>query len=344
MAYIPPSLRLPIFQDPCSPGPFFPRFLFPKNPKTLKNPREKAVFQISLGPLGPGTLYFPVFFLFFIFCCFSFSWNHPIRLPRTLRFLASLGPGSPLRKSPGTQKWRKRGLFYAFWKTQECIAKNKVSGHFCTSKTSGPAPPPPVESVFQKLLKRRTTCKNAGIMAFFWSWKRNFFSKNLFFLQLALFICFVFFLETPYQAATKHAFLGEQARVKIDPRRFKRVFCLTCFAKCQQLEFSSFSWPHFCLKSPENPVKMQVKCSSTPKNTVKYRVSALFWSSWALGPQPHLTPAHHLLTPLSFETCFCASSSRPPPLSPLLFLFCAQPWMQLHLFEGGKLDIKIVML
>ena len=65
-------------------------------------------------------------------------------------------------------------------------------------------------------------------MAFFILKKELFFKiSSLFFFNL-LFFCFcVFFLESPYQAATKEAFLGEQARAKIQPRRFKSVFCLT---------------------------------------------------------------------------------------------------------------------
>ena len=172
-----------------------------------------------------------MFFLFFIFCCFSFSWNHPIRLPRTLRFLASLGPGSPLRKSPGTQRWGMRGPFLCILKNPRMYCKKHSFGPFLHFKNLW-SPPPPGKSVFQKLLKRRTTCKNAGIMAFFWSWKRNFFSKNLFFLQLALFLFFVFFSGNTLSGCYETRVLGEQARGKIDPRRFKSGFCLTCFRKC----------------------------------------------------------------------------------------------------------------
>ena len=104
LASIPPSLRLPIFQDPCSPGPFFPRFLFPKNPKTLKNPREKAVFQISLGSLGPGTLYFTVFFSHFAVFAVFFFLKSPYQAARKPAFSDSLGPRKAFPKIPWEPK------------------------------------------------------------------------------------------------------------------------------------------------------------------------------------------------------------------------------------------------
>ena len=171
----------------------------------------------------------------------------PYQAARKPAFSDSLGPRKAFPKIPWEPKVVDEGPLLSILKTQECIIKNKVWAHFGLQKTSG-SPPPPVESVFQKLLKRRTTCKNAGMMAFFLILKKELFFKKCFFLQLALFLFFCVFLETPYQAATKQAFLGEQARGKIQPRRFKRVFCLTCFRKYYQIHLFTFSWPHFCFK------------------------------------------------------------------------------------------------
>ena len=130
-----------------------------------------------------------LFFVVFLFLGITLSGCH-----EPCVFWPPWAPGALSEILLGPKSGGCGALFMHFEKHKNVLQKTRYRAIFAPKKPLlPPSLPPPGKSVFQKLLKRRTTCKNAGIMAFFWSWKRNFFSKNLFFLQLALFLFFCVF-------------------------------------------------------------------------------------------------------------------------------------------------------
>ena len=156
-------------------------------------------FKLPSVPWALESCILHYFFLaFVIFCCFFCILASPYQAARKPAFSGLLGPGNHLRKSPGTQKWWVRGLFYAFWKTHECITKNKVSGHFGTSKIHMSSPPLlQVNRLFENCSRGEHPVK-MKVMRPFLILKKEFFSeKCLFFVYLffatcsfSLFSCF----------------------------------------------------------------------------------------------------------------------------------------------------------
>merc|ERR1712023_460128 len=111
-----------------------------------------------------GTLYFTRLFIFF-FCCFFFFLESPYQAATNPAFSGLLGPRGPFQKILWEPKVGEAGPLVCILKNARMYCKKQGIGPFWHLKNL--CSPPPGKSVFQKMPKRRTTCKNAGIMAFF---------------------------------------------------------------------------------------------------------------------------------------------------------------------------------
>ena len=98
----------------------------------------------------------------------------------------------------------------------------------------------------------------------------------------------MFFLKSPYQAATRAPFSAEPGKGKIGPNRFLALFQTCMLPKSPQVKLASFTWDHQPFNLQGKPVKMQVKCSSSSENNAKYMALGSFC------PAPPLTCPHKL--------------------------------------------------